>query len=179
MEIQSVGGFDIGQSESFGVEPLEPRVRPEDSPDLRARLDDSLDRRDSADDPSEPLDPLDPLVDRSGPAADPSDPLEPVDPLADPSDPLEPFDWLDSDPALVDPAEPDPVSAAAWSDSRDPVLAGLPAELSLRAQPEPLKWIEGRENAFFIGAPHTGQAAGPSSWTECLTSISWPQAVQM
>jgi hypothetical protein len=29
-----------------------------------------------------------------------------------------------------------------------------------------------------MGEPQTGQAEGPWPWTECMTSIWWPQLVQ-
>jgi hypothetical protein len=68
--------------------------------------------------------------------------------------------------------EPDPESDEARLDLEEP------PELSFRAQPLPLKWTAGATMAFFIGPPHTLQAEGPWPWTECMTSISWPQLVQ-
>jgi hypothetical protein len=107
-EIQSVGGFDIGQSVSFGaVSPPDPAEAPDSAPD---------------------------------PALEPPEPLE--------------------------------------SDSFRAGLLGRPEERSLRAQPVPLKWTASGPMALRMCAPHLGQA-GPSPWTECMTSISWPQDVQM
>lgn len=55
----------------------------------------------------------------------------------------------------------------------------LPPEGSLRAQPVPLKWTAGAEMDFLICPWHLGHSVGPCPWTECLTSISWPQFEQM
>jgi hypothetical protein len=54
-----------------------------------------------------------------------------------------------------------------------------PPDLSLRAQPVPLKWTAGAEKAFFSGPPHLGHSRGPSARIEWRTSIRCPQFEQM
>jgi hypothetical protein len=48
----------------------------------------------------------------------------------------------------------------------------------MRAQPVPLKCTAGAEMQFRMWPRHLGHSLGPCSWTECITSISWPQSSQ-
>ena len=108
----------------------------------------------------------------------PPDAPEGADELETLDDPPESEDD-DADPP-ADAAAPEAASAEPLDpESRESGLAGLLAPRSLRAQPVPLKWTAGAPIAFFIGEPHFGHAAGPWPWTECMTSISKPQLVQM
>ena len=67
---------------------------------------------------------------------------------------------------------PEPASDAPLDpDSFGPAFEGFAVDRSFRAQPVPLKWTVGTPKAFFIGAPHRGQASGPWLWRECKTSI--------
>jgi hypothetical protein len=68
---------------------------------------------------------------------------------------------------------------ATLSDSFVVARADLVAsDRSLRAQPLPLKWTAAAVMAFFIGPPHSVHVVGPCPWTECMTSIPWPQVEQ-
>jgi hypothetical protein len=127
-EIQSDGGFDIGQSGSFEVGP-------------------------------EAV----PLADDSAPEA------VPVSVVEDPAPEVVPA-------SFVEDSAPSPELAPASLDSARLGLAEL--DRSLRAQPLPLKWTAGAANARFIAPPHLGQFDGPWPWTECITSIVWPQLEQ-
>jgi hypothetical protein len=75
------------------------------------------------------------------------------------------------DPASLSP-ELDPPSVeadAAFDADREAVLR------SFFAQPLPLKWIVGAENALRTGvAPQIGQLVGPSAVTDWRTSKRWP-----
>jgi len=82
----------------------------------------------------------------------------------------------------VDPLSPDaspPVVEAPSLPFVVEALGALVARRSFLAQPEPLKWIVGALNAFFIGPlPQTGQVVGGSAWTPWTTSKRVPQAAQ-
>jgi hypothetical protein len=70
-------------------------------------------------------------------------------------------------------------SAETEPGSLDVARFGLPVpDLSLRAQPLPLKWTAGAAKARLMGPPHCGQVVGPWPWTACMTSIVWPQLAQ-
>jgi hypothetical protein len=83
-------------------------------------------------------------------------------------DPAEALDSLEAPDSASDPAlePPEPLE----SESLGLGLLGRPEDRSLRAQPVPLKWMASAEMALRIRAPHLGQA-GPSPWTEWMTSI--------
>ena len=89
-------------------------------------------------------------------------------------------DGAAEDPPDCSPDDaPEPASDAPLDpDSCGPAFEGFAVDRSFRAQPVPLKWTVGTPKAFFISAPHKGQASGPWLWRECMTSISWPQLVQ-
>jgi hypothetical protein len=132
-DIQSEGGFDIGQSGSFAAA--------------------TVPVADSAPD--------------AAPVPPPDDSAPDVEPDAVP-------DVASVSLAEVPPTSPEPTAASF--DAARPDLPEL--DRSLRAQPLPLKWTAGAENARFISPPHFGQVDGPWPWTECITSIVWPQFEQ-
>lgn len=123
-------------------------------------------------------------------SADDDDDRSPEDP-EDPPDPPEPPSLLeDAEPpsALVEAEPPSLVDPLVVS----PLLDGEPSSLrafaepapavarrSFLAQPVPLKWIAGVENAFFTGPPpHNGQLAGGSACTPRRISNRLPQFAQ-
>ena len=86
------------------------------------------------------------------PLLEPSrEPVEPDESLLEPDESV-----LEPDDSLLDPS----AAAAAF------VPDVLDDERSFFAQPDPLKWIDGAENALRTGAaPQTGQTVGPSAVT--------------
>jgi len=71
-------------------------------------------------------------------------------------------------PSELEPPSP-PVAAGVVSDADAALRAA--ERRSFFAQPEPLKWIDGAENAFLTGdAPQIGHASGPLAATPCITS---------
>lgn len=94
-------------------------------------------------------------------------PPEPDESLAEPS-----F----AAPSLDAPAPEVAESLAAPSpESDDARRLELADDRSFLAQPEPLKWIEGAENALRTGAaPQIGHDSGPSAVTPWITSKRWP-----
>jgi hypothetical protein len=116
-----------------------------------------------------------------------------------PPDPDEPAPFADDEAAPSAPAEPDPPSLDVEPDPPSPVdesdrLSELDEPSSVRtfeaaepavarrsflAQPVPLKWRAGVENAFLTGPPpQSGQCAGGSSCTPRRISNRWPQFAQ-
>lgn len=94
---------------------------------------------------------------------------------------LGPDDAPDPPPSLSEP--PDEVDPSPDSPDLEPPprarLLGVAADArSFLAQPVPLKWTAGGENALRILPPQFGQADGPWSCTPCTTSIVWPQDTQ-
>jgi hypothetical protein len=79
-------------------------------------------------------------------------------------------------PPLGDPALSDDAAALAAF-----VRAVLADDRSFLAQPEPLKWTVGAENAFVRvpSAPHAGQNRGPASLMPWITSVRVRQFEQM
>ena len=90
---------------------------------------------------------------------------EPLSVSEPPPDPV-------SDPDA--PSEPELAVVVGESPSDEPEEAAVDRRLVLRsffAQPVPLKWIVGAENAFRTGAaPQIGQDVGPSVAMEWMTS---------
>ena len=77
------------------------------------------------------------------------------------------------DPSVDGPSpaldEPSPLDAL---DDRELDRA---ADRSFFAQPVPLKWIDGAENALRTGAaPQTGHVSGPAALSPWITSKRWP-----
>ncbi|MEO8273108.1 MAG: hypothetical protein ABI620_03495 [Chloroflexota bacterium] len=102
------------------------------------------------------------FVDVSGDAP----PLLALSPLPGPS-------ALVDDPSLAAPSADDELPA-------DLERAPLVDDRSFFAQPEPLKWTVGVDNAFFIvpSAPQEGQNRGPASLMAWMTSVTCRQFEQ-
>jgi hypothetical protein len=99
----------------------------------------------------------------SGFVAPPLDPSAP-DPL-----PAPPLSELALEPEPPSPVDASLALVAVDEDDRAEELR------SFFAQPLPLKWIDGAENALRTGdAPHTGHASGPVPDTEWITSKRCP-----
>ena len=84
---------------------------------------------------------------------------------------------VEPDESLLEPAvsgvEPESLLGPSVGDD-DFVPDELDDDRSFFAQPDPLKWIEGAENALRTGAaPQTGQRVGPSAVTPWITSNRW------
>lgn len=125
---------------------------------------------DGADEPDESL------------AAFPLEPLEPLEPPPSAFAPElpEPVAEL-SEPASVAVPDPDPLPEPPSDDAEAARAADRAvAPRSFFAQPVPLKWIVGAENALVTGPPwQTGQDVGPSAWTPWMTSNRVPHWAQM
>jgi hypothetical protein len=141
----------------------------------------------------DPLEPEDPPWSRDGLASFALPPLPfsepPSDPAPEPEPEPEPASRSEdagrSEDASRSELEPDPPSelapepAPVAAPSAEPAAAAdADRRLVLRsffAQPLPLKWIVGAENALRTGAaPQIAQTAGPSAVTEWMTSNRWP-----
>jgi hypothetical protein len=82
----------------------------------------------------------------------------------------------DDAPSVLDVPPDDPVESDPPSDAAAAFVLDALAELrSFLAQPEPLKWIDGAENAFRTGAAsQTGHSVGPASSIRWIASKRCP-----